>query len=402
MKEKRAKKRPFVTRNVFFLGVVSFFSDVSTEMIYPLIPLFLNSVLHVSFPFIGLIEGIAESTASLFRVVSGWLSDKLARRRSLITAGYGLAAIAKPFLSITTNGFQVLFIRFLDRSGKGIRTAPRDALIAESTPAAERGRAFGFHRSFDTAGAIVGPLIALLLLPLLNKNLRLIFLLALIPGLISVAFIALVKEKRKVKEQASELLKIKFSDLDGRFKLFLVIIVIFSIGNSSDVFLILRAQNLGISIVLIPAAYLLINVVYVIFSTPAGILSDRIGRKRLIWAGFAVFSIAYLGLAVATSSVFVWIFFALYGLYYAFTEGVIRAFTADLIPTHLLGTAYGLLNTLIGLSLLPASIIAGFLWERIDPSAPFYFGAATSLAAFVLLFLFFGIPALSGKKKAVE
>ncbi len=383
-------------KNVVLLGFVSMFSDISTEMIYPLIPIFLNTVLHASFPFIGLIEGIAESAAALTRAISGWLSDKLQKRKFLIFTGYSLAAIAKPFLAVTTTWWQVLIIRFLDRSGKGIRTAPRDALIADSSDPKEMGRSFGFHRSLDTTGAVIGPLLALLILAFFTSNLRYIFLLSIIPGLISIFLIKFVAEKRSSRADGP-LPTLSLSQFDIRFKLFLVVIAIFSIGNSSDAFLILRAQNVGVVIALVPAVYVLANIVYVLLSTPIGILSDKFGRKRMIFLGFLTFSLIYLGFALVRNTNLVWLLFAGYGLYFAFTEGVIRAFTADLVPNHLLGTAYGILNTLIGIFVLPASVLAGFLWEYVNPSAPFFFGSATSFISLILLLLFFGNKSIIAK-----
>lgn len=377
-------------RNVFFLGIVSMFSDIGTEMIYPLIPIFLKTTLHAGFPFIGLVEGVAESTASLFKVFSGWLSDKVKKRKPLIVAGYSLSAFSKPFLSIAAHWSEVLFIRFIDRSGKGIREAPRDAMIADSSNKNEIGRSFGFHRSFDTAGAVIGPLLTLLLLGFVTNNLRIIFLLAIIPGVLSVAFLKPVKELKRRKTDG-KLPKLSLKQFDLRFKIFLFIIVIFSLGNPSDVFLILRADNLGIKIALVPGVYLVSNIVYVIFSGPAGILADKYGHKRLITTGFFIYSLVYLGFALAKSSPMVWFLFAFYGLYYALTDGVIRAFTADIVPRELIGIAYGILFTFIGISLLPASLIAGFLFQNVSPSAPFYLGSITSFISVVLILVVYGV-----------
>lgn len=382
-------------RNVFFLGLTSFFTDISSEMVYPLIPIFLTTVLGAPVAIVGLIEGIAESTASILKVFSGWLSDRLHGRKKLTVIGYGLAALGKPILALSFVWWQVLIARFIDRFGKGVRTSPRDALIADSSSSKEYGKSFGFHRSMDTLGAALGPLLAFAVLPLLHNNFRVYFGLAIIPAFIGVgALVLFVKEKaRAVKFKG---IKLSLKPFARQFKLFLMIVLLFTIGNSSDAFLILRARNVGVSIGLIPLVYFVFNMVYAVSSTPAGSLSDRIGRKTVIIAGYLVFSLVYLGFALVKSPFTVWLLFAAYGLYYAFTEGIFKAFTADIVPADLRGTAYGFLNLVLGAALLPASLIAGFLWDRIDPSAPFFFGSAVSLLALILFILL--IPG-DGKKR---
>ncbi|MCL6472412.1 MAG: MFS transporter [Firmicutes bacterium] len=367
-------------RNVFFLGLTSFFTDISTEMVYPVIPIFLTTVLGAPVTIVGLIEGVAESTASILKVFSGWLSDRLHGRKKLTVVGYGLAALGKPILALSFIWWQVLIARFVDRFGKGVRTAPRDALIADSSSSKEYGKSFGFHRSMDTLGAALGPLFAFAVLPLLHNNFRAYFGLAIIPAFIGVGVLALfVKEKaRAIKPKG---IKLSLKPFNRQFKLFLMVVLLFTIGNSSDAFLILRAKDVGVSIGLIPLVYFVFNMVYAVSSTPIGSLSDRIGRKRVIIAGYLIFSLVYLGFALVKSHFAIWLLFAAYGLYYAFTEGIFKAFTADIVPTNLRGTAYGFLNLILGIALLPASLIAGFLWDKIDPSAPFFFGSAVSLLA---------------------
>lgn len=371
------------SRNVFFLGLTSLFTDISSEMIYPLIPIFLTTVLGAPVAIVGLIEGIAESTASVLKAYSGWLSDRLNKRKALTLTGYGLAAAGKPLLALSFVWPQVLFARFIDRVGKGIRTSPRDALIADSSLKKEYGKSFGFHRAMDTAGAAIGPLIAFAVLPLLHNNFRLYFSLAIIPAAIGVIVLALfVKETTHSVNGDKPKFDLKL--FDRRFKLFLLVVLVFTLGNSSDAFLILRAKNLGIAVVFIPLVYFVFNSVYAIFSTPIGALSDRVGRKVVILTGFIIYSLVYLGFAIAKQPLTVWLLFAGYGFYYAFTEGIFKAFTADLVAPNLRGTAYGLLNMALGIALFPASLGAGWLWQKVSPSAPFFFGATMSLLALIL------------------
>ena len=381
---RRQNKKIFgFPRNVFFVGLTSFFTDISTEMVYPLIPIFLTTVLGAPVAVVGLVEGIAESTASLLKVISGWISDRTRRRKGLTVIGYSLAAISKPILAFSFFWWQVLIARFIDRFGKGIRTSPRDALIADSTSKEEYGKAFGFHRGMDTLGAAFGPLIAFSALPLLHNNFRLYFSFAIIPAAIGVTVLALfVKEKARTAK--AEKLKLSLKPFSKRFKLFLLIVLIFTVGNSSDAFLILRARNVGVTVGLIPLVYFVFNTVYALAATPIGSLSDRIGRKTIIITGYLIFSLVYLGFALVKSPFTIWLLFAAYGLYYAFTEGIFKAFTADIVPANLRGMAYGFLNLVLGIALLPASLIAGFLWDKISPSAPFFFGSAVSLLALIL------------------
>jgi MFS family permease len=385
MKNKISIKIP---KNVLILGIVSFLTDVSSDMIYPLLPIFLSDVLHSSKIFIGLIEGVAESTASILKVFSGWLSDRLGKRKFLISLGYGLSSLGKPILSVVTAGWQVLGLRFLDRFGKGVRTSPRDAMIADSTPPESRGLSYGFHRAMDSGGAVLGPLLAFLFLPLVNKNYRHLFLIAAIPAVISVLILILfVKESKKVKEKITTLTKAKLAHFHPKFKIFLIGATIFTLGNSSDAFLFLRAKGLNINVVYIPILWLILNLVYALVSSPAGVLSDKIGRKNLIISGLFIYSLVYLGFAFATRSLHAWILFAVYGLYYGLADGTMRAYVADLVEEEKRATAFGIYHGAVGLTALPASLIFGWLWQTAGTPVAFGFGAFLAFLA-MLIFKF--------------
>ena len=393
------RPKPFgLSPNVFFLGVVSFLTDVSSEMIFTILPLFLFNVLGVGTAIIGLIEGIAESTATLVQPFSGWLSDRLRRRKALATLGYGLSTIAKPFLYFASAWAPVLAIRFSDRLGKGIRSAPRDALVADSTSPGEMGKSFGFHRALDTLGAVVGlggaAIVVFLMqrgeLALTKGTFQTIVLIGVVPAVLAVIIILfLVHEVRAApRAETASPSSAAAGRFDTRFKIFLAIMVIFTLGNSSDAFLVLRAQNIGLSIVHILLLFILMNFVYAAISMPAGILSDKLGRKKVIAIGWAIYALSYLGFALASAWWQVWLLFALYGLYYGAIAGVARAFVADMVPVAKRGTAYGLFHTAVGITAFPASLIAGFLWQSISPSAPFFLGAALAGMAAIALFAF--------------
>ena len=380
------KKLP---RNVWAMGFVSFFNDISSEMVYPIIPIFLKTVLGAPATVIGLIEGIAESTASLMKLVSGWLSDCLKKRKIFVTFGYGLSSISKPLIGLAKTWPFVLFARFIDRFGKGTRVAARDALILENVNPEDRGRAFGLHRSMDSLGAVFGPLLALLLISLYNDNYPKIFFIAFIPSVIGVLLLIIfVKEKKKdtavLAEPKKLNLKFKWSELDKSFRYFLIISLIFAIGNSSDAFLILRAQNLGLTVTLTVATYVLYNLSYSFLSYPIGILSDKIGAKKILLAGFWLFALVYLGFGLTHNSFWVWILFPLYGIYMALTDGISRAYIAQTTIPEKSGTAFGAYQMVTGVCTLFASIIAGILWRYINPGAPFIFGAIMAIIATIL------------------
>ena len=376
-------------RNIFFTGLVSFFMDFSSEMVYPLVPLFLSSVLGVPKSVIGLIEGIAESTASLLKVFSGWLSDRLGHRKWLMALGYGISTLSRPLIATAPNWGQVLASRFMDRFGKGVRNAPRDALIAESCEVPNLGRSFGFHRGMDTLGAVVGPAVAFGLLAYFNGQYRLVFWLSMIPGALAVLIIIFfIRETRACPIPEAERPRLGWRSFSGSYKFFIVVAALFSLGNSSDVFLILRAQNVGIPLAVIPLVYLVFNVVYGLGALPAGILSDRIGPKPIIFLSFILFGFIYLGFAQAGRPAHIWLLFIAYGVFMAMTEGVQKAFLATIIPQEFKATGFGLYNTLVGLAVLPASLIGGLLWDRVGPSATFLYGTATAWLS-AGLFLFF-------------
>jgi MFS family permease len=390
---------PGVKRPVFFLGIVSFLTDISSEMIYPLIPLFLTSTLGAPVAAVGLIEGVAESTASLTKGISGWISDRLRVRKPLVVAGYGLSAIAKPILAAAQVWPAALGARFVDRLGKGVRTAPRDALVADVTPAGQRGRAFGFHRSADTLGAVIGPAIGLGLLYIADENYRVVFLLAFIPAALGVAFLAFVRDRPSEQAQ-SRPHAASPTRLGGRFYIFLAVSFLFAIGNSSDAFLILRGANLGLTDTAVVGAYILFNAVYALTATPAGVVSDRLGRRNVIASGYVLFSLVYFGFGLASGGAAVWLLFAVYGFYMALTEAVGRAFVVDFVPSEARGTALGVYTGALGVTVLLSSVIAGLLWDEVGPSAPFVFGGITSLAALVLLLAL--LPRTAGRDAAVR
>jgi MFS family permease len=382
--------------NVIILGIASFLTDVSTEMVYPLLPLYLTSArIGASPAIVGLIEGIAESLASLLRVFSGAWSDRIRQRKPIAILGYSLSSIGKVFLYISTSWLWVLVGRLGDRFGKGIRTAPRDALIADSSPADKRGSAYGLHRALDSAGASLGVILAYLLFVSLQDDFSNVFLLSLIPAFLGVLVLFAVREARPSRSERPERsstpwwqnLGARWRALDRRLKIFLVIIFIFTLGNSSNQFLLLRAKNLGNDDAAVILMYLVFNLIYTLVSYPAGRLSDKIGRKTLLVAGYLTYGIVYIGFALATQSA-IWILFGVYGVYIALTEGVEKAFVSEIAPQDLRATLIGLHATFTGVGLLPASLFAGFLWDTFGASAPFFFGGGMGvLAAMALLFL---------------
>jgi MFS family permease len=376
-----------VHRTIFFLGLVSLFTDISSEMIYPLLPVFLISVLGVGPVFVGLVEGVAEATASFFKLFSGWISDRQQKRKFLVVSGYTLSTLTRPLVAVATAGWHVLFIRFLDRVGKGIRTSPRDALIADSSPGSEHGKAFGFQRALDHTGAVIGPLIAFFLLTFVTQQYRTLFLLAYVPGIIALTLLILGVKERKAAQPGPSLQPVQLTlrPFDRRFKIFLLIIILFSLGNSSDAFLILKAKEAGVSVSLLPLLWMVLHISKSLSATPGGILSDRYGRRKMIIAGWILYCGVYFGFASAQTSEMVWLLFAVYGLFYGSTEGGERALVANLVAPHLRGTAYGLYHFSIGLSTLPASLLMGLLWEAAGPEAAFSFGAIMALLAAVLL-----------------
>ncbi len=385
-------------RNVWAVSLTSFFMDISSEMVINILPLFLSNVLGVKTNIIGLIEGVAEATASLLKVFSGWLSDKLRARKWLAVAGYAFSAFSKPFFYFANSWGAVAGVRWADRVGKGIRTAPRAALVADSIDDRHRGLAFGLHRAADTGGAMLGLLIALGVvwlaqagdMELSRPTFQTVVLISLVPAFLAVLSLALGARDVPVTKER-EMPRFAFRSLGRRFCIFMLIVGLFDLGNSSDAFLVLRAQERGLSIIGVLGMLVTFNLVYTLVSTPAGSLSDRIGRRRLIVGGWLVYAVIYLGFALAGKGWHVWVLYAIYGVYYGLAYGTTKAMVADIVPEELRGTAYGTYNAVLGILDFPASLLAGFLgqgvgtWEGFGPSAPFYFGGALALMAAVLM-----------------
>jgi len=387
-------------RNVWAVSLTSFLMDISSEMVINLLPLFLAGVLGVKTNIIGIIEGVAEATASLLKLFSGWFSDRLGARKWLAVTGYGISALAKPFFYFAHTWGAVAGARWGDRVGKGVRTAPRDALVADSIGEHQRGLAFGFHRAADTAGAMVGLLIALGIVwfaqsgdvALAEHTFRTVVLVSLIPAVLAVLSLAIGAREVTVAGQR-ELPRFAFKSLGKPFMIFMLIVAIFDLGNSSDAFLVLRAQERGLSVFGVLGMLVTFNLVYTLISTPAGALSDRIGRRKLIVGGWLAYAIIYLGFGLARTGWHVWALYALYGVYYGMAYGTAKAMVADLVPVELRGTAYGTYNAVLGILDFPASVIAGVLWQGafgwsgFGASAPFLFGAALALIAALALAL---------------
>ncbi|MGE5072861.1 MAG: MFS transporter [Anaerolineae bacterium] len=385
-------------RNIWIVTATSFLTDISSEMIFNLIPLFLANVLGVGTAVIGLIDGIAETTASLTKVYAGALSDQLGKRKWLAVIGYGLSAFSKPFLYFANAWGWVLGVRFADRIGKGVLTAPRDALVADSINEKQRGMAFGIHRAGDTAGAFVGLGLAALIVwltqsgaaKLTRHTFQVAVLASIVPAILAVIVLALGAHDVPGTKKSSGGLQLTLAGLDNRFKLFLFVVVLFTLGNSSDSFIVLLGQNRGLDVLQVMLMVMTFNLVYASLASPFGTLSDRIGRRRLIIAGWIVYGLIYLALAFSRTGWHVWVLFALYGIYYAATDGVARALVADIVSQEQRGRAYGLYNAAVGIMALPASVIAGLLWQGaggwhgFGPAAPFLFGAAMALIAGML------------------
>jgi MFS family permease len=373
---------PKLGRNVMALSAVSFLTDVSSEMIYPLLPVFLTSVLGANASFIGAIEGAAETTAALLKLASGWWSDRVRKRKPLVVLGYGIATFMRPLVAIAQSAAQVLLIRVADRVGKGIRNAPRDALIAESVHPSIRGKAFGFHRAADHAGGVLGPLIAFAVLTYQWAPIRTVFWLAAIPGVLS--FVVLVVFVREIPRPAAAPAGTGPDlslPLGGRFWRVLGVIFVFTLGNSTDAFLLLRANQLGVAVALAPILWAALHVVKSLSSTPGGALSDRIGRRPTLIMGWALYAAVYFGFARATAAWQAWALFAVYGVFFGLTEGAERALMADLVIPERRGTAFGWYNLAIGLGALPASLLFGWVWDRAGAPVAFTMGASLALAA---------------------
>lgn len=396
-------KRAKLPRNVKVLAAVSFLTDVASELVYPLLPLFLSTVLGVSAAGLGVIEGFAESVSALLRVPAGWWSDRTKRRKPLVLMGYAIAALARPLIGLAQGAGQVLAIRVSDRVGKGLRSAPRDALIADSVPASQRGFAFGVHRSADNLGAVFGPVIAWAALTYGWAELRTLFYWSALPGLLSVVLVLLLVRESRADEAPGELphlpafaatgtLSSSAPDVVGAvaaplgktFWQTLAVIFLFTLSLSTDAFLLLRASQLGVPTSLIPILWAALHVVKSSSAVLGGALSDRLGRRPLILGGWVVYALVYLGFAVATDGWHAWALFLVYGLYFGMTEGAEKALVADLAPASRRGTAFGFFNAAVGIAALPASIVFGLVWDAYGAEAAFVMGAGIALLACVL------------------
>lgn len=376
-----------ITRNIFILGLVSLFTDLSSQMVFPLIPLFLTTVIGTGAYAVGIVEGAAETTASLLKVVSGYWSDKIKRRKPFVFFGYSLSSVTKPLFAFAQVWSFVLFVRVIERIGKGLRTAPRDALVAESCDERVRGKAYGFHRAMDGIGSVFGAVLAFLLLPVLGY--RNIFLFAFIPGIIAVVVIFFIKEKNApvIQKEKKTPVKVSFRELPVSLRLFIVVASLFALGHFGYAFLLLRALNIGLGDSMSILLYVLFYIVYTICIVPAGVLSDKIGRKPVLRGGYILFAVVSLGLVFKSDITSILLFFVVYGIFYAMIDGVQRAFVVDLAPPHLKATALGTFHTAIGLVALPGGYIAGVLWDAVAPEATFVYGCVLAVIS-VALFVF--------------
>jgi len=376
-----------ITKNLFILGLVSLFTDLSSQMVFPLIPLFLTTVLGTGAYAVGIVEGAAETAASLLKVISGYWSDKIKKRKPFVLFGYFLSSITKPLFAFANIWSFVLFIRVVERIGKGLRTAPRDAIVAESCDESVRGKAYGLHRAMDGIGSVLGAILAFLLLPVLGY--RNIFLLAFIPSIIAVLVILFIKEKNvpTKKETKETSIKLSFKELSMNLRLFIIVSSIFALGHFGYAFLLLRAKDIGLADNIAILLYVIFYIVYTICIIPFGILSDKIGRKPILIMGYLVFAITSIGLIFISNIYGILLFFVIYGIFYAMIDGVQRAFIVDLAPKHLKATALGAFHTSIGLVALPGGLIAGLLWDIICPEATFVYGFALSIIS-MGLFIF--------------
>ena len=380
-----------LSKNVRNLGWVSFFNDVSSEMIYPLLPLFLTQVLGASLVFVGLIEGIAESISSFLKLFSGWFSDRFQKRKGIILFGYSLASVSRPFMGLATSSLHVLFLRSVDRVGKGVRSSPRDALLSQSCPPDETGKAFGFQRAMDHAGAMAGPLIASLLMGTLTQNLRFIFLLSFVPALFCLWMLFRgVTDVARAQASSPSPVKISWKGWNRKFKFFLIVITLFTLGNSSDAFLLLRAKDLGVQAAWIPILWFFFHLSKTICSVPGGSLSDRVGRRGIMILAWTIYGLVYLGFAFATKPLHVWLLFFVYGLFFGLSEGTERAWVADLVEESKRGTAYGAYHFFIGVAALPASLLMGLIWKSVGVQWAFSFGAGLALIAALLAVILLG------------
>jgi len=373
--------------NVLWLSIVSLLTDTSSEMIYPLLPFFLTSVLHAGPAFLGIVEGIAETTASLLKLASGWFSDRIGRRKTLVVTGYGVASVMRPLIAIATAPWQILVIRFADRVGKGIRGAPRDALIADSVSPHQHGTAYGYHRAADHTGAVLGPLLAASLLVLLPGEYRIVFALAAVPALLSVIVLVFKVHEPRAQAQAR---RPEFQGLAGlgrRFHVFLAVVLLFTLGNATDAFLLLRAQDLGVPLAAIPLLWGTFHVSKVLFSLIGGRVADQFGARPAIVTGWIVYAAVYCGFAFASRPWQIWLLFLVYGLFYGMTEAPEKALVAAEVQPHRRGAAFGAYHFAVGIGALPASVLFGVIWQALGAPAAFLFGAGLAIVAAAAMLL---------------
>lgn len=379
-----ASNKKQIPANVWYLSFISFFTDISSEMLYPILPIFITQTLGVPVFVLGIIEGFAEAVASLFKAIFGYWSDRVQQRKSFTFGGYVFSAVAKIIIALSFSWPVVLLGRTLDRFGKGMRTGSRDALLLEATDEENRAFIFGLHRSMDSFGAVIGSSLALLIL-YTTKNLRSILSLAIIPAFGALIFFFFVKDAKKKVETNKVRLSLSLNQFSPEYKAFLIAVTLFSLGNSSDTFLILRAKNLGLNLLLVISAYVLYNIIYSLASTPAGKVADKIGARNVYMLGIGIFMIVYLGFSFNTHPFFIWLLFAVYGLYIALTDGIAKALIGSFVEKEKAGTAYGVFYTFTSIATLFASIVGGILWSIISPSATFLFAViCAALAIFIL------------------
>lgn len=382
-----------IGKNILFTGLTSFLTDTSVKMVYSVMPMFLMSI-GASKTSLSLIEGIAESTAALVKTFSGFWSDKIGKNKPFMLIGYGLSSLIMPFYAFVVSPLQVLCLRFAERVGKGIRTAPRDSLIAGSVTNGETGTAFGVQKAMDNMGANLGPILAFLFLLLLPNNYRIIFLLAGIPALFGI--LTLIFGIKEAKKEQKPIVWSGFKSFPKRYYAFLAVIFIFTLGNSTDALLLVKANEIGVKVAFIPLVYLITSVVSVALAVPMGVLSDKVGKEKLLVLGYLLYAVVYFGFGWSSDVKAILGLFALYGLYSAMTDGTQKAYVSDLVDSDKKGTGLGIYNALIGLTLLPASLLAGILYDRVNADLPFYFGGAMSLLAATMLFVLI----ITDKRKA--
>lgn len=385
-----------ISKNILFTGLTSFMTDTSTKMVYSVMPMFLMSI-GASKTSLALIEGIAESTAALVKTFSGFWSDKIGKNKPFMLIGYGLSSLIMPFYALVISPVQVLYLRFVERVGKGLRTAPRDSLIAGSVAKGDRGKAFGVQKAMDNMGAILGPILAFLLLLFIPTNYRIIFLVAGIPAVLGIIVLILgVKEAKK--DTSIPIVWSGLKSFPKRYYAFLAVIFVFTLGNSTDALLLVKANEIGVKVAFIPLVYLITSVVSVALAVPMGVLSDKVGKEKMLAVGYSLYALVYFGFGWSSDIKAIMGLFALYGLYSAMTDGTQKAFVSDLVDADKKGTGLGIYNALIGLTLLPASLLAGILYDKVNADVPFYFGGTMSLLAALLL----GVLILTDNRRKKE